>query len=182
LLVVREGLPTLAGAELNDFSMSGSDLGKLGLALALLAGAAVCFVKLRPEPDQSEKGFFYDLKAQKLFVAPRTLIPPIPGLNGTELTGVRAIVISTNGHPQERTSRQVAYLETYSPELKRTLEAVRAGKATSVPSHGERQNQIFVKRLNETEWHSVKSPEGEQILTEWNVPGPDGKLPVVCSP
>jgi hypothetical protein len=182
LLVVREGLATLASAALNDLMMSGSDIGKLGLALALLAAAGVCFVKLRPEPEQSESGFFYDLAAQKLFAAPRTLIPPIPGINGKELTAVRAIVISTNGRPQDRASRQIAYLEKYSPELKQVLEAFRAGKTTLVPSHQERQTQIFVKRLNDTEWHTVKSPEGERILTEWNVPGPDGKLPSVCSP
>ena len=162
--------------------MKGSDIGKLGLALTLLAGAGVCFVKLRPAPEQSEKGFFYDVATQKLFVAPRTLLPPIPGINGKELTAFRAIVISTNGNPRDKTSRQIAYLETYSPELKLAMEAFRAGKTTSAASHEERQTQILVKRVNETEWHTVKSPEGEQILTEWNVPGPDGKLPVVCSP
>ena len=180
--MVRESLPTLASAELTDSMMSSSDIGKLGLALALLVGAGVCFVKFKPAPDQSEKGFFYDLAAQKLFVAPRTLIPPIPGVNGKELTGVRAIVISINGNPRDTASRQIAYLEKYSSDLKQVLEAVRAGKTTSVPSHQERQTQIFVKRLNETEWHTVKSPEGELILTDWNVPGPEGKLPVVCGP
>ena len=162
--------------------MSGSDYGKIGLAVVLLAGAVVCFIKLKPEPEQSDKGYFYDLAAQKLFVAQRSLIPPILGVNGKDLTGVRAIVVSTNGRPQDKASRQIVYLERYSPDLKGALEAFRAGKTTLVPSHEERQNQIFVQRLNETEWHPVKSPEGERILTDWNVPGPDGKLPTVCSP
>jgi hypothetical protein len=182
LLVVREGLTALASSESNDFMMNRSDIGKLALALALLVAAAVCFVKLRPAPEQSEKGFFYDLAAQKLFVAPRSLLPPIPGINGKELTAVRAIVISTNGNPQDKASRRIAYLEKYSRELKQAMEAFRAGKTTSAASHEERQTQILVRRLNETEWYAVKSPEGEQILTEWNVPGLDGKLPVVCSP
>jgi hypothetical protein len=180
--VVREGLPTLASLERNTLLMKTSDIGKLALALVLLAAAGLCFVKLKPEPEQSGKGFFYDLAAQKLFVAPRTLIPPIPGINGKELTGVRAIVISTNGNPRDRAARKIAYLETYSPELKQVLEAVRAGKTTSVPLHQERQTQIFVKRLTEAQWYAVKSPEAERVLTEWNVPGPDGKLPVVCTP
>ncbi len=162
--------------------MSGSDLGKVGLAAVLLAGAVVCFIKLKPEPEQSDKGYFYDLAAQKLFVAQRSLIPPIPGMDGKELTGVRAIVISTNGKPQDKASRQIAYLEKYGSDLKEALEAFRAGKTTLVPSREERQSQVFVKRLGDAEWHTVKSPEGERILTEWNVPGPDGRLPVVCSP
>ena len=180
--MVGEGLPTLASAELNDFTMNGSDIGKCGLALALLAAAGVCIVKLRPPPEQSEKGFFYDLAAQKLFVAPRSLLPPIPGINGKELTAVRAIVIATNGNPRDKASRHIAYLEKYSPELKQAMEAFRAGKTASAASHEERQTQYLVRRVNETEWHAVKSPEGERILTEWNVPGSDGKLPVVCSP
>ena len=76
----------------------------------------------------------------------------------------------------------VERIERLGPELKEVLEAVRAGKTSAVPSHQERQAQIFVRRLNEAEWYTVKSPEGEKILTEWNVPGPDGKLPSVCSP
>jgi hypothetical protein len=162
--------------------MNRSDIGKLGLALTLLAVAGVCFVKFRPAPEQSEEGFFYDLAAQKLFVAPRSLIPPIAGINSKELTAVRAIIISTNGNPRDKASRRIAYLERYSPELKQALEAFRAGKTATAASHEERQTQILVKRLNETEWYAVKSPEGERILTEWNVPGPNGKLPVVCSP
>jgi hypothetical protein len=163
--------------------MNKSTLGKLTLALALLAGATVCFVKLSPRGDgENDKGFFYDLAEQRLFVASRTLIPPIAGLKSRELTGVRAVVISTNANPKDKASRKIAYLEKYSPELKMVLEAVRAGKTSAVPSHQERQALIFVRRVNEAEWYTVKSPEGEKILTEWNVPGPDGKLPVVCSP
>jgi hypothetical protein len=184
LLVVSEGLSALTPAKYEPLpAMNKSNLGKLSLALALLAGAAVCFVKLSPRDDgENDKGFFYDLAEQRLFVAPRTLIPPIPGLTGGALKGVRAVVISTNANPGDKASRKIAYLEKYSPELKEVLEAVRAGKTSAVPSHQERQAQIFVRRLNEAEWYAVKSPEGEKILTEWNVPGPDGKLPSVCSP
>jgi hypothetical protein len=184
LLVVSEGLSALTPAKYEPLpAMNKSNLGKLSLALALLAGAAVCFVKLSPRGDaENDKGFFYDLAEQRLFVAPRTLIPPIPGLTGGALKGVRAVVISTNANPGDKASRKIAYLEKYSPELKEVLEAVRAGKTSAVPSHQERQAQIFVRRLNEAEWYAVKSPEGEKILTEWNVPGPDGKLPSVCSP
>jgi len=162
--------------------MRRADIAKLVLALALLAGAGICFVKLRPDSGQSENGFFYDQATQQLFVAPRKLIPPIPGMKGGELTAVRAIVISTNGNPRDKSSRQIAYLEKCGPELKQLLEDFRAGKTTVAPSHQERQEQVFVKRLKDPEWHTVKSLEGEKILTEWNVPGPDGTLPVVCSP
>jgi hypothetical protein len=184
LLVVGEGFAALATAKHEPPpAVNKSTLGKLSLALALLAGAAMCFVKLSPRDDgENDKGFFYDLAEQKLFVAPRTLIPPIAGLKGGALTGVRAVVISTNANLGDKASQKIAYLEKYSSELKQVLEAVRVGKTSAVPTHQERQALIFVRRLNEAEWYTVKSPEGEKILTEWNVPGPDGRLPSVCSP
>ena len=40
----------------------------------------------------------------------------------------------------------------------------------------------LVRRHNETEWHALTSSERERIVTEWNVLGPDGLVPVVCSP
>src|SRR6185369_6110613 len=132
--------------------------------------------------SQDQNTFFYDLAEQKLFVAPRSAIPPIPGIKKTELTGVRAVVICTNGRPNDPASRKIAYLEKYSPELKQVMEAVQAGKDNPVPPRGTRQGLIYVKRLADTEWQPVSSPEGEKILSEWNVPGPDGKLPMVCSP
>jgi hypothetical protein len=163
--------------------MNKQAMAKLALALVLLATAGWLFVKLRPERGSAdEQAYFYDLSAQKLFVAPRRSVAPIRGIDNADMDGVRAIVISTSGDPKDKASRKVAYLEKYAPELKQVLEAVQAGKAAAVPSHQVRQGLTFVKRLSDAEWHSVNTPEGEKIMTEWQVPGPDGKMPAICSP
>jgi hypothetical protein len=156
---------------------------KLLISAVLLALAVVFFVKFSPPHEaQDDQTYFYDLKEQKLFVAPRSSIPPIPGIKSGEPTGVRAVVISTKGNPKDKSSRQIAYLEKYAPELKRVLEAVQAGQRTDVPPREARQAWIYVRRLADSAWYPVNTPEGEKVMNEWNVPGPDGTLPVVCSP
>jgi hypothetical protein len=160
----------------------------LVVAVVLLAGAAVLFARFvrerRPSDDLS---YFYDLSEKKLFTASRTLVPPIRGINDEELDGVRAVVVSTNGDPGAPASRRIAYLEKYSPELKRQLEAMQSGGEFTAPagariSRGAAQSFTFVRRLNEETWHAVNSVEAEKIMTEWQVLGPNGAAPVVCVP
>jgi len=155
---------------------------KLLLALALLGGAAFLLARfLRRDGGVAENTFFYDLSEKKLFAAPREALPPIRGLNNAEEDAVRAVVIAPSGNPEDKAGRKIAYLEKYAPELKQHLEKVRAGKAEPLPSKA-RNGYRFVKRVDDPEWHPLSSPEGEKILAEWNVPGPDGKYPVVCAP
>ena len=60
----------------------------LALAVVLLAGAAFRFsLFLRQHSPSSENTYFYDLSERKLFVAPRTLVPPIRGINNDEPDG-----------------------------------------------------------------------------------------------
>ena len=94
---------------------------------------------------------------------------------------VRAVVIAPNGNPKDVAARRIAYLEKYAPEFKRQLEQVRHGQANPLP-RGARDAYRFVKRVDDTEWRGLNSPEGETIVTEWNVAGPDGKFPAVCTP
>jgi hypothetical protein len=163
-------------------------LAKVVLALALLATAVVCFIKLSPAGEsRDENAYFYDLDEQKLFVAPRSSIPPIKGIKGGAMAGVRAIVISNTGDPADKKHRQIAYLEKYSPEIKQLFEAVRQARAEGRSAEGSiDRSQIppntWVRRLKDTDWHALNTPEGEQIVNEWNTPGPDGRVPVVCSP
>jgi hypothetical protein len=157
----------------------------LVLAIALLAGAAFRFsVFLGARGQSDESAYFYDLSERRLFVAPRTRVPPIRGINNEEPDGMRAIVISTRGDPKDK---KIANLEKYAPELKQQFEAMQSGQESHAPSggrisRGAAQSFIFVRRLNEENWYPVNSVEGEKIMTEWQVPGPDGKTPVVCTP
>jgi len=162
--------------------MSSSNAVKVVFALVLLGLAAVMFAKyLRRDQGVSESTFFYDLSSKKLFAAAREAIPPIRGTDNAEEDAVRAVVIAPSGDPNKKSDRKIAYLEKYSPQLKELLAKVRDGKAEPLP-RGARDSYRFVKRLNDTEWHAVNTPEGEKIMGEWNVPGPDGKFPAVCSP
>ena len=162
--------------------MNKSNAFKLALAVVLLGGAAFVFARfLRDDNGVVEKTFFYDLSEQKLFAAPREALPPIRGLNDAEEDAVRAVVISSGAHPTDKGGRKIAYLEKYAPELKQQLEKVRVGQADPLP-RGSRNSLRFVRRVDEADWHPVSTPEGEKILTEWNVPGPDGKFPAVCVP
>lgn len=158
-------------------------LVKLALALALLALAAVFLWRYaKANRSAADTAFFYDLSQQKLFVGPRTAIPPIRGIDGPEEDGVRAVVISTNGTPEDKASRTIAYLEMYSPELKRQMEEAQRTGTSPEMGRALAQAHRFVRRLADKEWFPLNSPEGERIVTEWARPGPNGMTPVVCGP
>ena len=162
--------------------MNRSSLSKLVIAVVLLGVAIFMFSRfLRQGDGLSEGTFFYDLSEKKLFTAPREAIAPIRGLNDAEEDAVRAVVISVGSNPNDKSSRKIAYLEKYAPELKRQLEKVRLGQAEP-PARDVRNNLRMVKRVEDTEWYPVGSPNGEKVLSEWNVAGPDGNFPVVCVP
>jgi hypothetical protein len=113
---------------------------------------------------------------------PRTLVPPIKGINDNVQDAVRAVVISLNGNPADQASHKIAYLEKYSPELKQQMEVAQASGASLQMGRNEALGHRFVSRVDQPEWHPINSPEAEKILTEWATPGPDGITPVVCSP
>ena len=163
---------------------------RVNLLLALLLGVLACvlFWVLHPTDDEAaEKAYFYDIEEHRLFAAPRNQIPPIPGIHGRPGTGVRAVVISTTGDPKDEKHRQIAYLEKYSPETKRLLEEVRTARSegrqpTAVVDRSAASSNTWVRRLNDSEWVPLSSPEGERMTSEWNRPGPDGTTPAVCIP
>jgi hypothetical protein len=160
----------------------------LALAVVLLAGAAFRFSHFLGDRGRTdENAYFYDLSERKLFVAARTLVPPIRGINNDEPDGMRAIVISPSGNPKDKASQRIAYLEKYAPELKQQFEAMQSGQESSASSggrigRGAAQSFIYVRRLNEETWYPVNSTDGEKIMTEWQIPGTDGSVPVVCVP
>ena len=158
------------------------------LAVVLLIVAGVLWFKLGSgNGGNHENAYFYDLQEHQLFVAPKGSIPPIKGVKGADMAGVRAIVICTNGNPADKQHREIAYLEKYSPETKQLFEAVRQARAEGrTPAEAIDRRQIppntWVRRLNDADWHALNTPEGERIVTEWNTPGPDGRVPVICAP
>lgn len=162
---------------------------QFGLVAALLAVAAVLGFGYwhNQTRDTTEKVYFYDLSQQKLFGAPRASVPPIAGLNGQADGAVRAIVVTPTGNPREKKQVTIAYLEKYTPEMKTLFDSLRqaeaAGKSTAgmIP-HGMVPRSTLVRRLNETKWHFMTSPEGERIVSGWNVPDANGRYPVVCVP
>jgi hypothetical protein len=155
---------------------------KLASALAILAVAGVLFWRYAQDSaGDSEKSFFYDLSERKLFVAARSAIPPIRGVNDAQADGVRAVVVSTNGRPEAKATWRVAYLETNTPELKQDLENARAAGTPPAIGRGAAQQFRLVKRPDDRDWVSLATPEGEQIVAEWTTWGGD-QPPVVCNP
>ncbi len=148
----------------------------LGLAGYLLYG----FWQSQGQP--LDKAFFYDLSEKKLFVASRTSIPPIPGINNSEADGVRAVVISTNGQAADKTSRRIAYLETYGPELRAQMVAAQATGTSPEMGREAAMAQRLVCRPQELKWHAMNTPEAEQIVNEWLALGPGGGPATLCSP
>lgn len=177
MLVVGENGPAL------NPGMNKADAIKLVLALAILGTATVFLVRFfRASDGVTEKAFFYDVSEKKLFTASRTAVPPIQGLNDAEMDAFRAVVISTKGRPEDKSSWTIAYLEQYSPELKRQMEAAQANGSSPLMGRGQALAHRFVRRVGDADWHPMDSPEAEKIVTEWAMPGPNGITPVVCAP
>jgi hypothetical protein len=163
--------------------MDKSSVIKLTVAAAALTVAIVLFVQfLRGDGGVTEKTFFYDLSEKKLFAGPRNAVPPIRGLNDATEDAVRAVVISTNANPADKKSWKIAYLEKYTPELKRQIEEAKRAGTSPEMGRGAAQAHRLVRRLEQTEWFPMTTPEGEQIATEWATPGSNGITPVVCVP
>jgi hypothetical protein len=161
---------------------------KIIASLALIAAAVLLYLKLRPAREsQNGSAYFYDLQEKKLFVAPQGSIPPINGINGVAGAGVRAIVVSPTGDASDKKNRQIAYLEEYTPELKELFEEVHKARLEGRSEEGRINRKdvapnTLVRRVQDNDWQPINSPQGKIIANEWNTPGPDGRMPVVCSP
>ena len=178
MLVVGQNEASLTFRQLNS-----SNFLKLVLALVMLGAAGFFLVRFFTQDDGvSEKSYFYDLSEKKLFTATRTLVPPIKGINDAVEDGVRAVVVSTTGNCRDKSSLKVAYLESFSPELKMQMETAQRTGGSPLMSRGMALGHRLVKRPTDTNWFPMSSPEAERILNEWATPGPNGVTPVVCAP
>ncbi|HAO66542.1 MAG TPA: hypothetical protein DCR17_07630 [Verrucomicrobiales bacterium] len=142
------------------------------------------FQNLAPSEPSS---YFYDLSEGELFVAPKSFVPPIQGINDEKQDGVRAVVIAPDGDCSNTSNRRIAYLEMYSPELKKQFESFRNRdeKGTSpiqTISRSRAKAHHFVRLPGESQWHPIRSQKGLEITEGWRLPGPDGKEPIACVP
>jgi hypothetical protein len=149
-------------------------------AMIMLTLAAAFFFNSWRASRAGPQAFFYDLSKRELFTANANLIPPIRGIDNTEEDGVKAVVIAPT--PNDKKNRRIAYLERFSPELKRDMEEARANQTRPLIDRGSQQNFRFVRRAQDSNWYPMNSPEGQRIVNEWTTPGPDGLSPVVCTP
>jgi len=140
---------------------------------------AIIFGFWRSE-NRPQQAFFYDLSKKELFTADAQLIPPIRGIDNGGEDGVKAVVIADK--PNDKKTQRIAYLERYSPELKRDMEEARAKNSAPLISRAGAQTMRFVQRPGDSQWQPMISPEGQRIVSAWTNPGPDGLSPVVCTP
>ena len=168
---------------------------KLGLTLlCAIAGAGLLFAQLRIATRVGEEDariWFYDVSEKQLYAAPRDTIPPHSGIGGVKDDGVRAVVAAPKGEGSTASLRRIAYLETYTPELKRLLEEVRTARAQhrplpfKVPSRDSDYfgTNTLVRRRNEPDWHAASSAEGQRIMNEWRAwKSANGGTLVLCLP
>lgn len=159
------------------------DTLKLLGALALLGVAGgLLYLALFGRSTPGEQAFFYDPSAEELFTAPKTAVPPIRGIDGDEEDAVRAVVISVTGDPADRDSWRIAYLERYSPELKRQMEQAQQSGGSPAIGRGAAQAHRFIRRPDQDAWHPMNSPQAELILNAWLTAGPNGQPAVICTP
>lgn len=163
--------------------MKGSEFQKaVGATLLVVAAGVYLWRQVAGRPAPGEQGFFYDQSAQRIFLADRTAVPPIPGVDGPEADGFRAVIYSPTGDPKDKASWRVAYLEKCTPELKAKMEAAQTAGEALAMGRMEALGHRFVRRLDETEWRPMTAPDIDTVLNAWAVPGPDGKSPVLCTP
>jgi hypothetical protein len=165
-------------------------------AVVVLTATCVWFVARRAgrfwqSGEQGAQVWFYDQSERELYRAANHTLPPDHGIGGKAADGVRAVVVAFRGDTADPRTRRIAYLETYTPELKALLEQVqaahRAGKpfAGRVPSRDSDyfQTNTLVKSADEGDWHFLSSAEGRELTTAWRTwRGPAGQPPMVCAP
>ena len=168
--------------------MSKKSIFQLIVACAMLLLAASYLLSfVRNQRSQEPTAYFYDLSERKLFVAAQSAVPPIRGLNDDQADAMRAVVIAASGKSGDKSTHKIAYLEKYSSDFKQDIQAARKAEAEGKEmvrriGRSEAQSHTFVRRLTDSAWYPLSSPEGEKIVSEWNVAGPDGNFPEVCVP
>lgn len=146
---------------------------------------------VRKTAEGNSQVWFYDESEKRIYTAASDIFPPHKGIGGKKDDGVRAVVVAFRGEQADAKERRIAYLETYTPELKALLENVRAARAAGQPFNGRipsRDSDYFqintlVRSPDEAMWHPTSSAAGQKLMSAWRLwRGPDGQPPVVCVP
>ncbi|MGB2807353.1 MAG: hypothetical protein WBC22_06420 [Sedimentisphaerales bacterium] len=139
-----------------------------------------------PKVKEYKKGWFYDLKAGKLFVAKSKLIPPIEAPSGPlengKPSGVKAYVFSYKYEPNE-SERFIGFLETFTPEARRnqTNSATSKGDSAAelIKQWGEGR---LIRRVEDEQWFAANSNEGRAIIENAFSPNENGERARSCPP
>jgi hypothetical protein len=188
MLVVNQSFVSPDAAALKQQVKTVLITGSLTVLIALAVIFAVAKVRhFRGDGEAGARVWFYDQSANRLYPAPRDLIPP----DGDNDARVRAMVIGFQGLGNNVSQLKIAYLEKYSPEFKALLERAQAAHAAklpfreNVPSQNSAyfQDNTLVKRPGEASWHTAGTGEARQIMLEWREwRGPAGQPPIISVP
>jgi hypothetical protein len=132
--------------------------------------------------QEYQKGWFYDPNTGKLFVARINSVSSINAPSGTapgdKLAPVRAYVFSYAYEPNEK-NRFIGFLEISNPaEEKEISESVNAGASGAKRwGHGR-----LIRRVDDEQWVSADSNEGQAILNELFHPNKNGEVAHYCPP
>ena len=160
----------------------------------VVAAMAIGISQIRRFSETGEEGlqvWFYDQSEQRLYAVPRETIPPHKGDGGQKNDGVRAVVVAGPNECQDPDKRRIAYLETFTPELKELMEGIAAARVAGRPygkpipggESGFYEKNTLVRRVDDPTWHDMTSVEGRKIVVEWrSTRCSDGSSPVICSP
>jgi hypothetical protein len=135
--------------------------------------------------------WFYDQSEKRLYETARETIPPHEGIGGPWGDGVRAIVVAPEAGCSNPGKHRIAYLETYTLELKQLHEGVRAARTAGQPygepipsgESGFYEKNTLVRRVDDPTWYDMTTAKARQIIAEWRSErGSDGKTLDVCMP
>ena len=170
--------------QIKKFLVTGSVVVLTILAVVFAVGKVMHF---RGDGEAGARVWFYDQSAQRLYPAPRDLVPP----DGNDDARVRAMVVGFQGLGNSLSQLKIAYLEKYTPDFKALLERAQSAHAAKkpftekIPSRDSDyfQDNTMVKLPGEAGWHTLGSEEAGQIMAAWRVwRGPAGQPPIISVP
>lgn len=177
-----------APAENRSSSGGGGQL-KAVAGIVLLAGLAgvVAMRFFASAGGVGEEAFYFDESGGELFVADAGLRPPIRGVIGNEVDGVRAIVYVAGADPSVG-ERRIAYLQTFTDELKAEYERWDAGQAEGRPVQTKIDDRVYVsdntlvRTVDDPTWHPSTSAEGRAIKAVLTRRAENGQFPTIVDP